>query len=310
TIDDELSHGTFTAEYRLENMGPLSALLRAAVDAGRVVIVTADHGHVLGVGLDGKGQAAISGDGGARWRVADREPTQDEVLLRGPRVLLGDERGILAPWHDDLRYSAKSGGYHGGATPDECLVPLAVFAPTGVNPPDGWELVAVPQPAWWDLQVEVVEAETQRSTPKRRKAAKAPDPGQQLFPVETAPTEDPTLAAGGQAAPAGAVAPWADRLLASEIYAVQLGALSRAKPKEENVRATLGALYGRGGLVNFGVVAQVTGLAPSRVPGFLAMLSRLLNVDGFGVLAVDSAAQEARLDEQLLLDQFLDGGAA
>jgi hypothetical protein len=33
----------------------------------------------------------------------------------------------------------------------------------------------------------------------------------------------------------------------------------------------------------------------------------VLNVDGFGVLTVDAQAQEARLDDELLLKQFLGG---
>jgi hypothetical protein len=311
TIDDELSKGTFTAEYRLENMGPLRALLSAAMSAGRFVVITADHGHVLGVGLDGKGAASIAGDGGARWRMADREATDDEVLLRGPRVLLGDDRGILAPWHDDLRYSAKAGGYHGGATPDECLVPLSVFAPSGVPVPGGWQQVSAVPPAWWDLQVDVQpEPEPEQPAPVRRKPRKAPSGDQpNLFGDDTPAA---TSVDARPPAPAAAVgdAPWADRLFASDVYSVQLGAIPRGKPKEEAVRAALGALHGRGGVVNFGVIAKSTGLPVGRVPGFLANMARLLNVDGFGVLTVDQAAQEVRLDEQLLLDQFLGGATA
>ncbi len=41
------------------------------------------------------------------------------------------------------------------------------------------------------------------------------------------------------------------------------------------------------------------------VGGFVSVVARLLNVDGFGVLAVDATAQEARLDEGLLRSQFL-----
>ena len=44
---------------------------------------------------------------------------------------------MLAPFDDDFRYGAKAGGYHGGATPEEVLVPVAVFMPAGIDPPAG-----------------------------------------------------------------------------------------------------------------------------------------------------------------------------
>ena len=305
TIDDELSRGTFTAEYRIEHLAPLPALLRAAVDAGRAVVVTADHGHVLGVGLDGRGEVLRSGEGGDRWRVADREPTEDEVLLRGPRVLLGDERGILAPWHDDLRYSAKHGGYHGGATPDECLVPLSVYLPIGLEPPSGWEYIALAPPAWWDLHVEAAEEQPKKSPKKGKRPAKPPAGQGSLFEEATQPDSGPVVETS--AATPTATTPWLDDLLASDLYKVQLGALVRTRLKEEQVRGTLAALHARGGTASFGVIAQAAGMPLMRVSGFLANLARVLNVDGYGVLAVDPSAQEARLNEQLLLTQFLEG---
>jgi hypothetical protein len=308
TIDDELSRGTFTPEYRIEHLGPLPALLRAAAAAGRAVVVTADHGHVLGVGLDGKGDVARSGEGGDRWRIADREPSEDEVLLRGPRVLLGHERGVLAPWHDDLRYSARHGGYHGGATPDECVVPLSVFAPAGVELPKGWELLSVAKPAWWDLHVEMIEDAPKPKLPKRRTGkSKATDPGVgqgALFepPAVGAEEPDSTETAEVEAVPA-----WVDEVLGSDVYALQLGSIGRGRPDALKVRSTLAALHRRGGVANHAVIAQATGMPLGRVSGFVAVVARLLNVDGFGVLAVDATAQEVRLDEPLLRSQFLGG---
>lgn len=303
TIDDELSRGDFTPEYRIENLGPLPALLRAAVDAGRLVIVTADHGHVLGVGLDGKGKTDIKGEGGERWRVADQSPSDDEVLLRGERVLHGGDAGVRAPWHDDLRYSAKKGGYHGGATPDECLVPLSVFAPIGVELPNGWTTLSTAPPAWWDLHVESVPSTTPPPAPKKP-AKKAPPANQDsLFVVEQPAAEVEPAASTAAAVPASA--PWIDEVLVSETYAVQLGAITRGKPTEDRVRTTLSALHSRGGVASFAVLTQATGMPPARIPGFVTSLERLLNVDGYGVITVDRSAQELRLDEALLRSQFL-----
>lgn len=314
TIDDELSRGTYTREYRIENLDQLQGLIHTATGAGRVIVVTADHGHVLGVGLDGAGAVAIGGEGGERWRVADREPTDDEVLLQGPRVLQGGGRGVLAPWHDDLRYAARHGGYHGGATPDEALVPLAVFSPIGTERPTGWDLVADAPPSWWDLAIAgEPEAAAEPAPAPKKRARKAPAEGQgELFgggasELVADAVADATTSAASDAVPAGAQAPWMAALEGSEVYRIQLGAIPRGRPDDGRIRAALGALHARGGVASFAAVGAATGMPAARVPGFLATLARVLNVDGFGVLTVDPNAQEARLDEQLLIDQLLDG---
>src|SRR5207248_2215840 len=140
TIDDQLKRGTFADELRLEDLHVLVTLLDVARTHGRTVVISADHGHVLAQPDDGgTGAFQGGGTGGERWRVADRAPGENEVVLRGERVLLGGEAGVLAPFDDDFRYGAKAGGYHGGATPDEVLVPVAVFMPAGIDPPVGWE---------------------------------------------------------------------------------------------------------------------------------------------------------------------------
>lgn len=346
TIDDELSKGDFTPEYRIEHLGPLAGLLRAAVDADRTVVVTSDHGHVLGVGLDGKGKVDKGGDGGDRWRVADRDPSEDEVLLRGERVLMGGDAGVLAPWHDDLRYSSKHGGYHGGATPDECLVPIAVFTPTGAErTPTGWDQIQSVEPAWWDLYAAASNepaptdaaaaaaavAGRKGASAGRSRGARAEIDGQGgLFgdgtgndPVDAGPDSGGDSGSGGvsgsgnvggsgagagTSVPAAVAEPeWMEALLISDVYKVQLGAVTRGRPTEERVRATLSVLAGRGGVASFAVIAQGTGLSPSRVQGLLPNLARVLNVDGYGVLDIDQPAQEVRLNVQVLRDQFLGG---
>lgn len=313
TIDDELTNGDFTPEYRLENLGPLPSLLRAAAGAGRTVIITADHGHVLGVGLDGRGQVIRSGEGGDRWRVADREPTDDEVLLKGPRVLLGGEQGILAPWHDDLRYSAKHGGYHGGATPDESIVPLAVFTPIGIDPPNGWAPLSVAPPTWWSLHVGAEKVDEPGAEPTtRRKSPKPVDPDQTALFAEPEAAEpaaaekvgtaivEPSATVGRDTAP-----PWLDAVLASTTFEVQFSLKKRARLSVDEVRATLLALHERGGVANYAVIAAAVGKPQSRIGGFLSNVADILNVDGFGVLTVKQQASEAELDELLLWQQFV-----
>jgi hypothetical protein len=302
TIDDQLRKGTFTEELRIDDVGALVPLLDAARNGGRAVIVSADHGHVLAQPDDG-GSGVFSGGGygGERWREADRPAAEGEVLLRGERVLLGGEAGILAPWEDDYRYGAKAGGYHGGATPEEVLVPVAVFLPAGIQGPTGWEAFGEAPPLWWDLWAEragVLEtAGAGKPGKSRRRASKPVDEAQGAFEL---PAVLPTPAgAGAQAAPG-----WVDALLSSVVWKEQKAKVGRAALPNDRVRAVLAAVARRGSVISFAALAIDASMPQARLPGFLANLARVLNVDAYAVLDVDAAAQEARLSLPTLGEQF------
>lgn len=51
-----------------------------------------DHGHAPELGTLGRGEGSAE-----RWREAGGDPQEDEVLLAGPRVLLGDGQRVIAP---------------------------------------------------------------------------------------------------------------------------------------------------------------------------------------------------------------------
>lgn len=299
TIDDQLKRGTFADTLRLQDLDALVPLLEAARNYGRAVVITADHGHVLAQPDDGRtGTFAGGGSGGERWRAADRPPGDTEVVLRGPRVVLGGEAGVLAPWEDDYRYGAKAGGYHGGATPEEVLVPVAAYLPAGMEMPSGWEPVAEVAPLWWDLVVagEAVAERPARPAPRKRAAKRVDESQRTMFDLPPEPAPAPV-------APAEPV--WLDALLASEVWEVQKKVVAgRAQLPPERVRAVLATASRRGGVASFAELAAGTGMATTRLPGFLAMLSRVLNVDGYAVLEVDVPAQEVRLSLPLLSQQF------
>ena len=104
----------------------------------RATCRTADHGHVV----DYEGTYSSAGGGAERWRPATEHAGDSEVVLAGKRVLAGDGR-VIAPWTERVRCytTGKSAGYHGGATPQEMLVPVAVRSlrggRTGVRIPGG-----------------------------------------------------------------------------------------------------------------------------------------------------------------------------
>ena len=227
-------------------------------------------------------------------------------------MLEGGGDGILAPWGEDLRYSAKHGGYHGGATPDETLVPLAVFRLVGVEPPRGYADLAEVSPVWWDLAVSAADAsDAVVATPSPRRGRKAPSKDQvALFEdAVSGGTTGPSLGGDTALRPGGAalVEPtWMVALEASSVYELQLGALSRARFDPDVIRTTLAVLSSRGGTASFAAIAAALDKPVGRLPGMMARLTTILNVDGFGVLTVDNSAQEVRLSEELLIDQFLD----
>ena len=308
TIDDHLKRGTFASELRVGDLHVLATLLDVARTQGRTVVICADHGHVLAQPDDGgTGTYQHGGSGGERWRDADRAPGEVEVVLRGERVLLGGDGGVLTPWDDDFRYGSKAGGYHGGASPEEVLVPVAVFQPAGLDPPTGWDPFVQVPPLWWDLRVAdpVGQAASGSAAPEpakgRRKPAKAVPEGQapmfDLPPVASEPPPSPVVARSSEPA-------WIDALLASDVWKVQKGAAGRAQLPDERVRLVLGALTRRGGVSSFAALSADTGMPAARLPGFLANLARVLNVDGYGVLELDAGAREARLSTTVLAQQF------
>jgi len=132
-----------------------------------------------------------------------------------------------------------------------------------------------------------------------------------VAPEPDATTPTPTTATGPaspSASPSPSAAPaWVDEVIASELFAVQLGALGRSKPPPDRVRSAMAALAQRGGVASFATIAASTGMPLTRVAPFLAVLTRLLNADGYAVLTVDQSGEAARLDEALARSQYLSG---
>jgi hypothetical protein len=109
--------------WSADSFRQVAALLRLARDGGRVVVVTGDHGHILD---DGTAQMAAAG--GDRWR-GTGAVRDGEVDMRGGRVRAeGGGQAVVMAWSERIRYGAKRNGYHGGASPQEVVVPIAVLS--------------------------------------------------------------------------------------------------------------------------------------------------------------------------------------
>jgi hypothetical protein len=286
-IDDHLDGSDqLRLRWTLDDLRLLRPILFDARNAGRVVIVTADHGHVLDAGTE----AVAAGDGD-RWRRADGRTMAGELEFANGRVRTPtDESIVILPWSERLRYAMRKNGYHGGASPQEVLVPLAVLS--GAGPLPGWTLAPPSQPEWWDeapAPVTGPPAVVRRATPASRRSS-----GQQ-----------PTLfdAADGAAEPAAAVG-WVDRLLASPTYSAQKQLAARGAPRDEDVRRMLEGLAGRGGKLGQTALAQRLAVPQVRIRGLIMAVRRVLNVDQSPVLDIEEGSGVVVLNRDLLDKQF------
>lgn len=297
-VDDNLLKGDqLAAPWSVDRIRPLDAILTAARQVGRAVVFTADHGHVLERGTTFVAHA----EAGERFRPGDgAPPTEQEVRLAGPRV--SDRLGgaVIAPWSERLRYSqGKRHGYHGGASPAEVVVPLAVFTGSPLTIA-GWTEAPILQPTWWSRAEPAPAAPPVAKAP--RPARPSPVDAGPLFADVTPPPPEPTPAvatAGGG---------WIDALLASEAFLAQMQRVARAAPSQERLRAVLLALDERGGKLTQDALARKLELPALRVPTLLAVLRRIFNVEGYPVLSVDE--NTVAFNRDLALVQFGVGARA
>ena len=278
-IDDSLG-GPEQRSFRwnLQDIPVLQTLLSEAKSAGRVVVLASDHGHVL----DHGSKLSRKADSADRWRPATGNDSlaEDELLVKGTRVLVEGGR-LIAPFSETLRYTANRRlGYHGGLTSQECVAPIAVLAPALMDI-EGWEILPETPPDWW-FEGEVV---TQIERPKVKKAGKRKDPQMPVLSLFEDSRTD-----------------WVNTLMESSVFKDQMSTFA-GRLKQDQVEKSLRVLTDRNLVLLKSVFAQRLELSGLRIDGWIASLQRILNVEGYPVLSVDSS-QTVRLNLQLLREQF------
>jgi len=277
-VDDNLLKGDqLVMSWSVESVHPLASLLEEARLAGRYVVVTGDHGHVLEIGSEIR-----KGSGGERWKTA--ETAEDgEIVIEGPRVVMGNGNRLVAPWKERIRYGPKRNGYHGGVSPQEMLIPVAVFRHESAPKPDLKELVEQ-LPEWWEVGTSGATIETPVSEicskPKVLFADAAPPKSTQAKPA------------------------WIGELLKSPILKAQAVLAGRHPLKLEELTQLLTVLTARGGTVTESALARELDMLPFRIGGFVTVAQRMLNVEGFQVLSRDEESATVTLNEKLLKTQF------
>lgn len=284
-IDDHLDSGKqVDFEWTRNTIRGFRDLMRQAADAGRLIIMTSDHGHVLDFGSK---QIPSAKDGrGDRFRSADGKTEEGEMEFEGSRVYraTGCNRITLA-CSAGIRYGKDKRGYHGGANPQEMVVPLAILSDVRVGAPQGWIEIASYQPDWWRIDdSEMVTASTPKAKPERMV--------QNLELFERVGLGSST----GEG--------WIDTFLKSPIYHEQSKLAVRGAPSDELMTKLLKGLDTRGGTAVKQALAQDLGMPPFRVDGLILNVSRILNVDGYEVLGFDRASDTVNLNMGLLRTQF------
>jgi PglZ domain len=316
TIDDALDKGKQgSAHWLLDDVSYLRPVLDEARRAGRPVILTADHGHVLDRGETASPVTSES----ARYRTGT--PGPGEITVRGPRVLLpGQQAGggeVVAAVDEKIHYTPRRAGYHGGASLAEVVIPVLTLLPSDTLLPPGWYAYdAVGHaPIWWDAPairqaLSAAQAQESLKPPVRRKrpAVVARDEAALFDVTEVAvesSSESPSATSRPKRAEQAAPATLGSRVVASARLAVQRQIVRRA-PTDTSIAALLDALSAAAGRLTLTEAAAATGEAPVRMSGYLAQAARLLNVDGYAVLRVIDEGRTVELNLPLLRQQFLD----
>lgn len=287
-VDDLLSKGDqVTVSWRTTAIRLLPSMIGLARDSGRAIVIISDHGHVLE-----SGTSQLTGEDADRYRNTTAPPADGELLLEGPGVH-PDVPGqrLIAPWSEAVRYGARKAGYHGGISAQEIVVPYGAFW-YGHRIPTDCEEIAVLPPGWWNLDDKDPGSaipEPNAIAPRNRKEPATPS----LFDH---PTPRP--------APASLDLAWLDSALGSELFAAQRRLAGRTPPSLEEVRRLILALWERGGKLTKTALARNLGLPELRLPGYLSLMRRILNVDGYPVLVVHEESHTVEFNQSMFIAQY------
>lgn len=282
-IDDALAKSDqVRIDWTVETIPLLAEVLEHGRRAGRCVVLTSDHGHVL------ERKSTLRPDGeGERWRRKGREPEAGEIIVAGPRIsaLMGEP--LVLPWSEGIRYAVKKNGYHGGVSRQEMLVPLGIW--TGGQPPESadeaYQANYRVAPVWWSDASQTRVPEAPRVLPPRRgpKTAKATD---DLF--SGPPAND-----------------WLDRVLQSPLLARQAERVGRIALDTERLRTILHTLQQYGGRCSLEQIASAIAQPVMRMRGVVSVMERMLNLDGYPIITLEHGTGTVMLDIPLLKKQFL-----
>ena len=279
----------------------LRPVLDEARRAGRPVILTADHGHVLD---RGEGAPLVSARSPPAIARAPRDRARSPCAARvssaaGEKSSPQSTRRSTTPPGRPATTAARpwprSSSRSITLLPSDSLLPAGWYAYDAAgHAPAWWDAPAVPRRTSWPRRRPPTRPS--RRPPRRRRAAAASPTANALFDVaEAAPTARqqarPSVTLGGQ-------------VVASPRMASQRQAIPPSPGRGRRRRADRRARSG-GGRLTLAEAAAVTGQPAVRMSRYLAQVARLLNVDGYAVLNHSEADRLVELNLPLLRQQFL-----
>ena len=293
-IDDRLANAQQVIDHwSISRISPLRALLRLARDSGRVVILASDHGHVWHR-PDGKYRPH---DESNRWRSNDGKCGEDEIVLKGSRVIAGD-KSVIVPWTEKVYYGGQQNGYHGGATPQEMVCPLILLTDK-TSAYTGLARCEYPKPEWWSA-APVASLATEEPQVTITVPQKVGPPT--LFDFE--PEEKPVAKTKKESKPTAGGATWIEALLKSQAYKDQRAMIRRHPVEDDVMQACLSALDSSGGIMTPTAFAKAADVPMARLDGLVVKMQRVLNVDGYEILTLDRNENRVELNVGKLKRQF------
>lgn len=291
TVDDALGGSNpMGRTWGVKDIRHLGVLLEGAHRVGRTVILTSDHGHIAE--KDHAGIVPTETTISARWRTDDLPAGPNEIGVAGDRVLANSGSIVLAV-DEDVRYTAKKAGYHGGGTLAEAIAPVSVLAQTAAafGADTAFPAVALDrlstQPEWWSLSMSEQPSTRAPLTSKMQPPSARPDP-LSLFDEQT---PAPTAAQDRYA-----------KLAGTGMFKERVDRHPVAGRKATEVADLLRKIDANNDRLPVTVVRDTWSLTPLMVRGVLAELRRIVNVDG--VEALSMSGEDLVLYPELLFEQF------
>lgn len=254
-VDDQIGSSNTGAVVKVgaKEITAFVPSLRAALESGRRVVITADHGHSPYLG-----KTLRAGEGSTPRYVplnaGDKVPEGFLEIEHGG--LGGADPGRKAfAYRMGAYLGMPQVGFHGGCGLEEMVVPLAEVVSGGV---------AADEPAWWFGGV-LVEAAEPTPSPA------APSVGKSAGPAQVAKPKQASLFPPEREASMAAIV---DRLGLPESLRAQL---------DMSEQAALAVVY-ESKSVRVSDIASKLARSPGRVPGLMARLVNKLHAGGFACL--------------------------
>jgi len=305
-VDDELDGSSQLRRcWKWDEFADLPEILEAAAEAGRVLVVVSDHGHVTAA------RTAVPrpehGLTSARSRLGSSAHLAEELVVQGARVLPEGQAVVLTD--RGVRYGQGSPACHGGLSLPEIFVPVEMMVPKLFDQVEefklpGWKSAPPLEPDWWHLQPKVAAPGSPAGAARDRPQAPPRKPRrsteQQLSLLD--------LAERNQSGQPGAKEPQVSNDLAKKVVGSAVmqeqRAFFRQAPDPAQVERFLAALIRAGGCLSVLDVARGLEIDEARALRFASAVINLFTRDGEASVTFERRARLVRANIDMLARQF------